>query len=80
MGVRGRDRAPGPDVDNFPLAQNEKISYSAACYLGIVGVTAITKNNRIGNQMKKERKQELLQIVDERGCTAPFVYNRSSSS
>ena len=23
---------------------------------------------------------ELLQIVDERGCTAPFVYNRSSSS
>ena len=51
MGVRGRDRAPGPDVDNFPLAQNEKISYSAACYLGIVGVTAITKNNRIGNQI-----------------------------
>ena len=51
VGVRGRDRAPGPDVDNFPLAQNEKISYSAACYLGIVGVTAITKNNRIGNQI-----------------------------
>ena len=24
--------------------------------------------------------EELLQIVDERGCTAPFVYNRSSSS
>ena len=23
---------------------------------------------------------ELLQIVDERGCTAPFVYSRSSSS
>ena len=24
--------------------------------------------------------RELLQIVDERGCTAPFVYSRSSSS
>lgn len=69
VGVRGRDRAPGPDVDNFPLAQNEKISYSAACYLGIVGVTAITKNNRIGNQMKKERKHLSLsqRIIIENG-------------
>lgn len=36
-------------IPNF--ATLPKISYSAACYLGIVGVTAITKNNRIGNQI-----------------------------
>lgn len=46
------------------------------------GIGEEAKNTKEKVEMKKPLVVylELLQIVDERGCTAPFVYSRSSSS
>ena len=54
-------------------------------YAGIIPESSEMANEIYDNvtrasDEKVEEKKELLQIVDERGCTAPFVYNRSSSS